>query len=235
MTPQRSILIVEDEAPIRSGLEDVFVFHGYRVESAEDGPQGLRKALAGGFDMILLDLMLPGMNGFDICERVRALDQSQPIIMLTALAGDEDVVRGLKLGADDYVSKPFSVTQLVLRVEAVLRRARPVEDVPERLLLGNLDIDCLSLLGQRGDEQVPFTRREIELLQYLAAHHDRPVAEDELLHQVWGYPKRSQPETRTVAIHVGNLRKKIERDRAAPEHLVTVRGAGYRLVLESPG
>ena len=118
------LLIIEDEAAIRTGLIDVFVFHGYEVDAAADGKEGLDKALSGSFDLILLDIMLPGMNGFEICERIRAVDRDQPIIMLTAKSSDEDIIQGLTLGADDYVAKPFSVAQLVLRAQAVLRRSR---------------------------------------------------------------------------------------------------------------
>ena len=119
-----SILIVEDEEAIRSGLIDVFVFHGYQVDSAATGPEGLNKALTGKFDLILLDIMLPGMDGYEICDRIRAVDRNQPIIMLTAKTSDDEIIHGLKLGADDYVPKPFSIQQLVLRIEAVLRRSQ---------------------------------------------------------------------------------------------------------------
>ena len=124
MDTKHRILIVEDEAAIRAGLTDVFVYHGFAVDSVADGPSGLRMALSGRFDMILLDVMLPGMDGFEICDRIRAEDRDQPIIMLTAKTQDEDIIQGLSLGADDYVAKPFSVAQLVLRVQAVLRRSR---------------------------------------------------------------------------------------------------------------
>ncbi len=125
MNRKTRLLIVEDEPAIREGLEDVFVYHGYEVDSAADGRLGLQKASSGRYDLVLLDVMLPGMNGFEICDRLREADREQPIILLTARGGDEDIVHGLRLGADDYVAKPFSVAQLVLRVQAVLRRARP--------------------------------------------------------------------------------------------------------------
>lgn len=231
MARKTRLLIVEDEAAIRTGLMDLFVFHGYAVEAAEDGREGLRKALGGGYDLLLLDVMLPGVDGFEICNRVRTQDPEQPIIMLTAKTSDEDIVRGLTLGADDYVAKPFSVTQLVLRVQAVLRRARSVqEDLAVIRLSDGLTIDTRSLSGQRGTESLAFTRREIELLQYLAANAERPVPREELLHRVWGYARGANIETRTVDIHVAKLRRKIEPDPAEPRHLLTVRGAGYRLL-----
>jgi len=226
------LLIVEDETAIRIGLMDLFVFHGYEVEAAEDGREGLRKGLGGGFDLILLDVMLPGVDGFEICNRVRAADPEQPIIMLTAKTSDEDIVRGLTLGADDYVAKPFSVTQLVLRVKAVLRRTRAQTGDVEMIRLGDgLEIDTRNLSGRRGGESLAFTRREMEMLQYLAANTERPVPREELLHRVWGYARGADIETRTVDIHIAKLRRKLETNPAEPRHLVTVRGAGYRLLV----
>jgi two-component system response regulator RegX3 len=172
------------------------------------------------------------VDGFEICNRVRATDPEQPIIMLTAKTSDEDIVRGLTLGADDYVAKPFSVTQLVLRVQAVLRRAGAVREDLALIRLGDgIEIDTWNLTGQRGAETLAFTRREVDLLKYLAANAGRPVPREELLHRVWGYARGADIETRTVDIHVAKLRRKIEPDPAEPRHLVTVRGAGYRLLL----
>jgi len=232
MPRKTRLLIVEDEVAIRTGLADLFVFHGYEVEAAADGREGLRKALGGGYDLLLLDVMLPGVDGFEICNRVRATDPEQPIVMLTAKTSDEDIVRGLTLGADDYVGKPFSVTQLVLRVQAVLRRARAVQEDLALIRIGDgIEIDTRNLSGRRGAETLAFTRREVELLKYLAANAERPVPREELLHRVWGYTRGADIETRTVDIHIAKLRRKIEPDPAEPRHLVTVRGAGYRLLL----
>jgi DNA-binding response OmpR family regulator len=225
------ILIVEDETAIRTGLMDVFVYHGYEVDFAADGKEGLDKALTGTFDLILLDVMLPGMDGFEICNHIRARDRDQPIIMLTARSGDDDIIEGLSLGADDYVSKPFSVSQLVLRVQAVLRRSRIGVEMDTLLRLADgIEIDIRNLSGKRGEETLTFTRREVEILKYLKANSDRPVSRDELLTKVWGYARNFDIETRTVDIHIAKLRRKIEPDPAQPHHLVTVRGAGYRLV-----
>jgi two-component system response regulator RegX3 len=228
-----NILIVEDEIAILTGLKDVFVYHGYDVDSAETGPDGLQKALSGTFDMILLDVMLPGMSGFEICDEVRAQSRDQPIIMLTAKSADEDIIQGLSLGADDYVTKPFSVAQLVLRVEAVLRRSHIGIETRDRIKLSDeTEIDCLNLTCQRGDELVSFTRRELEVLQYLHGNSERPVPRDELLVKIWGYAKNMEIETRTVDIHIAKLRRKIEDNPAEPRHLLTIRGAGYRLVTD---
>jgi two-component system response regulator RegX3 len=225
------LLIVEDEVAIRTGLIDVFTFHGYDVEYAVAGPEGLRMALSGRFDLLLLDVMLPGMDGFEVCERVRQQDPDQPIIMLTARTADEDIIQGLSLGADDYVAKPFSVSQLVLRVQAVLRRARPAAPAGQRIRLANgLEVDVRNLAGTRAGEPLSFTRREMEVLVYLHANGDRPVPREELLAKVWGYARDLDIETRTVDIHIAKLRRKIEVDPKDPRHLVTIRGAGYRLV-----
>ncbi len=225
------ILIVEDEEAIRTGLMDVLVFHGYEVDCAADGREGLEKGLSGRFDLILLDVMLPGMNGFEICERIRSQDRQQPIIMLTAKTSDEDIIQGLSLGADDYVAKPFSVAQLVLRVQAVLRRARVGSETDHRIRLGeDMDVDTLNFSGRRGNEVIAFTRREVEILQYLHVNAERPVSRDELLNKVWGYARTLGIETRTVDIHIAKLRRKIESDPGEPRHLITVRGAGYRLL-----
>lgn len=222
------LLIVEDEEAIRSGLIDVFVYHGYDVDTAEYGDDGLRKALSGQYDLILLDVMLPGIDGFEICNRIRQQDRQQPVIMLTAKSSDEDIVQGLTLGADDYVAKPFSVTQLVLRVQAVLRRSGiGLDAVREIRLVNGLVIDTENLSAGR----TAFTRREMDLLQYLCQQSERPVSREELLARVWGYANHMEIETRTVDIHIAKLRRKIEADPSNPEAIVTVRGAGYRLML----
>ncbi len=231
MSSKPRILIVEDEAAIRGGLIDVFTYHGFQVDSAVDGDEGWHKAQRGPHDLILLDVMLPGLDGFEICRRVRERDREQAIILLTARSSDDDIIHGLALGADDYVAKPFSIAELVLRVNAVLRRARVLTADAQRLRLGDeLSIDPGTLQGQRGEQALVFTRREMDVLQYLHAHTERAVSREELLHKVWGYANALELETRTVDIHIAKLRRKIERDAAAPRVLMTVRGAGYRLV-----
>jgi two-component system response regulator RegX3 len=231
MKRQLRILVVEDEEAIRTGLIDVFVYHGYELDSSDNGPEGLQKALTGRFDLILLDVMLPGMNGFDICNEIRRNDRNQAIIMLTAKNSDEEIIRGLQLGADDYVSKPFSIAQLVLRVEAVLRRSQVGIDQASKIELREdivIDTENLSAVSPAGE--LTFTRREIDILQYLAMNASRPVSREELLTKVWGYARNMDIETRTVDIHIAKLRRKIETDPKEPVNLVTVRGAGYRLL-----
>ena len=233
MTRKIRILVVEDEVAIRTGLLDVLVYHGYEAEYAADGPEGLRKALGGTFDMILLDVMLPGMDGFAICERIREQDRDQAIIMLTAKSADEDIIQGLSLGADDYVAKPFSVAQLMLRIQAVLRRAHAGLDTRTHIRLGDtVEIDCVNLNGHAGGKRLEFTRREMDILRYLHQHSSRPVPREELLSKIWGYDRNMDIETRTVDIHIAKLRRKIETQASHPRFLLTVRGAGYRLLSE---
>lgn len=227
---QPRILIVEDEAAIRTGLTDALVYHGYLVDGVADGNLGLERALSGSYDLILLDIMLPGLDGFGICESIRKVDRDQAIIMLTAKTSDEDIITGLTLGADDYVAKPFSVAQLVLRIKAVLRRSQLGTEAARIIDLDDrVRIDTANLAGQRGDEELAFTRREMDVLTYLWANSERAVSREELLNKVWGYDRNAEIETRTVDIHVAKLRRKIEADPKAPRNLVTVRGAGYRL------
>lgn len=231
MTSKSKILIVEDEVAIRTGLVDVLIYHGYAVEEAATGTAGLDLARSGQFDLVLLDVMLPGIDGFEICEKIRQQDRDLAIIMLTAKNMEEDIIQGLSLGADDYVSKPFSIAQLLLRIQAVLRRTQAVEDKIEIIHLGeSVEIDCINLSGLNGSESISFTRREINLLRYLQSHSERPVSREELLHKVWGYASNIELETRTVDIHIAKLRRKLEPEPAKPRFLITIRGAGYRLL-----
>lgn len=232
MTRKPKLLIVEDEAAIRDGLVDVFVYHGFDVESCGDGAAGLVEARTGRYDLVLLDVMLPGMNGFDVCDAIRAEDRDQPIIMLTAKGSDEEIIHGLTLGADDYVAKPFSIQQLVLRVKAVLRRSEAGRlDGHTITLMSGVVVDTGNLSGRAGETELAFTRREIDILRYLAANAGRAVSREELLNKVWGYARNLGLETRTVDIHVAKLRRKIEANPKEPANLITVRRAGYRLLL----
>jgi two-component system response regulator RegX3 len=236
MQRKSRLLIIEDEPAILTGLLDLFVYHGYDVDTAQDGPLGLEKALQGTYDLIILDIMLPRLDGFAICDAIRHHSREQPLIILTAKTTDEDIITGLTLGADDYVAKPFSVRELVLRVEAVLRRSAKRRYEAAQLCLGtHLQIDTRTLVGTQRDHPEPilFTRREVEILQYLSQHHDRPVSREELLVEVWGYANGSRFETRTVDIHMAKLRRKIELNPKAPAWLITVRGEGYRLLTGS--
>lgn len=225
------LLIIEDEAPILHGLIDVFVFHGYAVDSAMDGQEGLEKASSGRYALILLDVMLPNVDGFTLCERIRQRDRDQPVIMLTAKSAEEDIINGLSLGADDYIAKPFSLRELILRVEAVLKRSRRLIQEKAMIEVGDgIKIDTVNLTQLHRAPPVLFTRREVEMLQYLQENAERPVSREELLENVWGYRQAEVLETRTVDIHIAKLRRKIEPEPKNPRFLITVRGEGYRLL-----
>jgi len=229
MPRKTRLLIVEDEVAIRTGLTDLFVFHGYEVEAAADGREGLRKALGGGYDLLLLDVMLPGVDGFEICNRVRAADPEQPIVMLTAKTSDEDIVRGLTLGADDYVAKPFSTHELMARIRAVLRRRAP-ESLDAVVVLADLRLDPATRRVTRcsagTQQEVRLGPTEFKLLHFLMTHPERVHSRSQLLDRVWG--DHVFIEERTVDVHVKRLRDALSTVQCA--HLVeTVRGAGYRI------
>jgi DNA-binding response OmpR family regulator len=230
MKAKPGLLIVEDEEAILVGLTDVFIYHGFEVDAAREGREGLQKALSGRYDLIILDVMLPFIDGFSLCNKIRERDRDQPIIMLTAKSSEDDIITGLTLGADDYIAKPFSVRELVLRVESVLKRSRKLIRQERLLQIGGITIDTVNLLQWDAPEPLAFSRREIDILHYLNHHADRPVSREELLEAVWGYKQASAIETRTVDIHIAKLRRKIEPDPKIPRYLVTLRGEGYRLV-----
>jgi len=223
------LLIIEDEQAILQGLVDVFVFHGFEVDPVADGKEGLEKALTGEYALILLDIMLPTLDGYTICNKIREQDRNQPIIMLTAKASEQDIIMGLTLGADDYIAKPFSVRELVLRVNAVLKRNHQQEHGISILQVGEMQIDTANLIQINSEHPHSFSRRELDILSFLQTNSERPVSREELLEQVWGYKQADAIETRTVDIHIAKLRRKIETDPKQPERLVTVRGEGYRL------
>jgi len=219
------VLVVEDEAPIRMGLCDVLAFHGLQPVEASNGTDGLRLALEGDHALIVLDVMMPGLDGFTVCRRVREQLPSQAILMLTAKGDEAAVLEGFDAGADDYVSKPFSVAQLMARVQALLRRAGRA---PLRAFrLGQVRVDADNLRAARGEQQVDLSARDVSLLAYLANHAERPVPREELLAEVWGFARVDRVETRCVDMHVVKLRRKLSAIGA--EGLVeTVRGVGYR-------
>ncbi|HAA05767.1 MAG TPA: DNA-binding response regulator [Syntrophobacteraceae bacterium] len=221
------VLVVEDDPAILNGLVDVLVFHGYQVQGVEDGAEGLRSSLDGHYDLILLDLMLPNLDGLSICRAVRKAKPRQAIIMLTAKGSEGDVVEGFKAGADDYVSKPFSLRELIVRVEAILRRAgKTVGD--EQVTAAGILFDGRNLLASFQGHTAELTRREMDIVVYLHQHRDRIVSKKELLKEVWGYPD-PDVETRTVDIHILKLRRKITALNPESTLVPTVRGEGYRL------
>ena len=229
MPTKLKLLIVEDEEAILQGLMDLFTYNGYEVDSRTDGKEGLEAALSGSYNGIILDVMLPSMDGFTICEEIRKKNREQPIIMLTAKQSEEDIINGLSLGADDYIAKPFSVRELVLRVDSVLRRAGIDKSQRELQITEDLTIDIDNLVATRRGKEILFTRKEIDLLQFLKKNQHRPASRAELLAEVWGYKKNTDIDTRTVDIHIAKLRKKIEKTPKKPTLLLTIRGEGYKL------
>jgi DNA-binding response OmpR family regulator len=225
-----TVLVVEDDSAIRRGLVDALRFAGYTVLEAADGTAGLATALEGAVDLVLLDVMMPKRSGFDVLQALRASRPTLPVIMVTARGAEEDRVRGLAEGADDYVVKPFSARELLARVEAVLRRS-PQRAGDVRLVALNgrtIDLERREVRGGGDTGDGSLTEREAAILRYLAEHRDRAVDREELLRHVWGLnPKGIQ--TRTVDMHVARLREKIEHDPADPGIVVTVRGKGYML------
>jgi two-component system, OmpR family, alkaline phosphatase synthesis response regulator PhoP len=225
MTPR--ILLVEDEPGLVLTLSDLLSVEGYVVETAADGPAGLRRATAEAFDLVILDVMLPGKNGFEVCRELRRQGKDVAILMLTAKSELTDRVVGLKLGADDYVTKPFEPPELLARIEALLRRVRKEKLPPvARFHFGNVEVDFEKGVVRKGEMLITLASKEMELLRYLIDHRGKVVAREELLEAVWQYlPGVS---SRTIDVHVAWLRQKLEERPAAPRHIHTVRGVGYR-------
>lgn len=225
----KRILIVEDDAAIRRGLVDALGFAGYETLEASDGLAASAAALEEPCDLILLDLVLPGRDGLEVLRGLRAARSSLPVIVLTARGGEDDRVRGLDLGADDYVVKPFSIRELLARIEAVLRRSPPRPAAVARIEFqgGFADLERREVRFLDGDRR-ELSDREQELLHYLAANAGRPVSRDELLLKVWGLDPVGI-NTRTIDMHVARLREKLRDDKGDPHIVLTVRGQGYRL------
>ena len=221
------LLIIEDELPMRTALVTTLSAHGYRVRAAADGETGLAMALEETPDLVLLDIMMPKLDGFALCQELRRRGRVMPVLMLTAKAQIDDRVTGLDVGADDYLVKPFSMRELLARVRALLRRHSAESAPPDRLTLGECEIDFLRLTCARAGKSVDLSAREYAILRLLAAHPGEPVSRETILDTVWEY--NAWPTTRTVDNHIAALRAKLEPEPANPRFLETVRGAGYRL------
>ena len=228
----RRLLLIEDEPGLVMTLTDRLMAEGYDVESAGDARTALDFATSASFDAILLDVMLPGGNGFDICRTLRQRGNQTPILMLTARGQVVDRVVGLKLGADDYLVKPFDMSELLARVEALLRRstsaASGTQQAVESFKFGDVAIDFRRAEVTKGGELLELSAREFKLLRYFVEHRGAALSRDELLNEVWGY--NAMPSTRTVDVHVAWLRQKLEDNPKHPEYILTVHGLGYKFV-----
>lgn len=223
------ILLVEDEPQMQRGVKDNLEFEGHEVEVAGDGKAGLQKLLENSYDLVLLDVMLPHLSGLDVCRKAREKNVMTPIIMLTARGEEIDKVLGLELGADDYITKPFGLRELLARVKAALRRAEgSTGSSAEKIVLGSVRIDFATYNASRSDKSLLMTPKEFEILKFLWHHRNKVVSRDQLLTNVWGYDDTIS--TRTVDNFILRLRQKIEDDPAHPKHIITIHGIGYKLI-----
>jgi DNA-binding response OmpR family regulator len=222
------ILIIEDDLALLRGLKDNFLEEGYTVSTATDGETGHRMIREEGPDLVILDLMLPKMSGYEVCRLVRDKGITTPILMLTARGEEADRVLGLDLGADDYVSKPFSIREVLARVRALVRRAHPPTALPDEVRFGDVVVDFRRCEATKGGRPIELTRREYGVLRFLAARSGEVVGRDELLEEVWG--SKDYITIRTVDNHLASLRAKLEDKASNPRHLLTMRGIGYKFV-----
>jgi DNA-binding response OmpR family regulator len=222
------ILIVEDEPAMVQGLRDNFEYEGYEVISAADGAEGLERALGDEPDLVVLDVMMPKLSGLDVCKQLKARKPALPIIMLTARGQEIDKVVGLELGADDYVTKPFSIRELMARVKAVLRRVSPVASGADTYRFSDVEVNVRSNEVLRAGQPVELSSKEFALLAYFVAHPAETLSRDRLLDAVWGY--ENYPNTRTVDAHIVHLRQKLEPNPEEPRFILTIHGTGYKFV-----
>ena len=222
------ILVIEDEPDMLMGLEDNLQYEGYEVITASDGLSGLEAAEKQAPDLIILDIMLPNLDGYEVCKRLRAKGIDIPIIMLTAKSQEVDVVLGLELGADDYVTKPFSIRQVLARIKAVLRRRKSKPAKLDSYSFGNVTVDFRKSVVIKGSKKTDLSHYEVELLRLLIMNKEEPISRNRILDEVWGYDLF--PTTRTIDNHIVKLRQKIEPSSKKPQHILTVHGIGYKFV-----
>jgi DNA-binding response OmpR family regulator len=226
------ILIVEDEAPMLQGLKDNLEFEGFEVDTAPEGKEGMQKILTNSYDLVLLDVMLPNISGFDICRNARKEGNTTPIILLTAKGEEIDKVLGLELGADDYITKPFSLRELLARIKAVMRRTENIkksQGVSEQITFGRLKINFKTYEATSDGKEIKMSHKEFEIMHYLYDHANETVHRDDLMSNVWGI--NYDITTRTVDNFILKLRQKIELDLNSPKYILTVHGIGYKLVI----
>jgi len=222
----KTILIIEDDVSILRGLKDNLEYEGYIVVTETNGEKGLELALEKIADLILLDIMLPGMNGYEICRKIKKEKPELPIIMITARGSEMDKISGLDIGADDYVTKPFSIPELLARVRAIFRRTSQVYNIPEKYSYGIIKFDFKKYQVFRNNKEINLSSKEFAIMKYFIKHEGETIHRHDLLNEVWGF--KVMPTTRTVDNFVLDLRKKLEENPSKPKHIVSVRGIGYR-------
>jgi DNA-binding response OmpR family regulator len=222
----KTILIIEDDISILRGLKDNLEYEGYTVLTETNGTKGLQLAQTKKTDLILLDIMLPGMNGYEICRKIKKEKPELPVIMITARGSEMDKVSGLDIGADDYITKPFSIPELLARIRAVLRRVVPGPAVPDQFSFGKVRLDFKKHQAFKDDKEIKLSAKEFEILKYFIIHEGEAVHRHDLLNEVWGY--EAMPTTRTVDNFILDLRKKLEDDPSKPRHIIGVRDVGYK-------
>ena len=225
---RKLILVVEDDPNIRLGLEDNLDLEGYQVLSASDGVKGLKSALECDIDLLILDIMLPGMNGYEICRKVKAEKPELPVIMLTARGSEMDKIAGLDIGADDYITKPFSLPELLARIRAAFRRIKKDPQPLTNFSYDNVFLDFRNFQAFFKEVEVSLTNKEFEIMAYFINHENQVIHRHDLLNEVWGY--EAMPTTRTVDNFILNLRKKLEENPSKPKHIISVRSIGYKFV-----
>jgi len=224
----KHILLVEDDESILFGLQDILEDNGYQISTASNGIEGLKLATEKSIDLLVLDIMLPGMNGLEICKKIKKEKFELPIIMLTAKSSELDKISGLDYGADDYITKPFSLSELLARIRAIFRRVYPEKESLKQYSFGNVKIDFIKMQAFVNDCEIKFTRKEFAILEYLINRAGEVVHRHELLNNIWGYDK--SPSTRTVDTFILEIRKKIEETPSNPKHIVSISGVGYRFI-----
>ena len=221
-----SILIIEDDSSILRGLKDNLTFEGYTVSTSMNGKEGLKKALHEEFDLILLDIMLPGLNGHEVCRRIKKVKNNLPVIMLTARSSEIDKVTGLDVGADDYITKPFGIPELLARIRAVLRRTNKLPVGIDTYSFGNVTLDFKKYIALFKDKEVNLSSKEFAIMKFMIDRAGEVIHRYDLLQKVWGYER--VPTTRTVDNYILGLRKKLEDEPSNPKHIISIRGVGYK-------
>ena len=231
MKKSKHILLVEDDESILFGLQDILEGQGYEISTASNGIDGLKLATENSIDLLILDIMLPGMNGLEICKKVKKEKLMLPIIMLTAKSSEIDKISGLDYGADDYITKPFSLSELLARIRAIIRRVYPAENNLKHYSFGNVEIDFTKMEVSVNNAEIKLTKKQFAILEYFIHNEGEVVHRHDLLNNIWGYDKT--PSTRTVDTFILEIRKKIEKNPSRPKHIISISGVGYKFITGS--